>query len=297
MRAAILLVACLGFGLSVRALAADTTFGPAGGPPAAQSFNIGKLQLTALHDAQFVIPNDSKTFGVDANPAAVSAVLRAASAPTDRITLSVNALLVRTGRRVLLIDTGIGEKGHGTLLASLGEASVSPKAVTDVLITHSHGDHIGGLLDANGHLAFPKATIRMSSAEWAWLQQQGPAEVVKAISKHVHTFEPGAQIAPGVTSVALGGHTPGHVGYEIASGDARMLDIGDMAHSSIVSLEKPEWGVQFDNDSTLAKTTRRATLTRLAKDQELVYAPHFPFPGVGHIVADGNGFAWKAGVP
>jgi hypothetical protein len=76
-----------------------------------------------------------------------------------------------------------------------------------------------------------------------------------------------------------------------------MLDIGDLAHSSIVSLEKPEWAVQFDNDSTLAKTTRRATLTRLAKDQELVYAPHFPFPGVGHIVAAGNGFAWMAGVP
>jgi hypothetical protein len=76
-----------------------------------------------------------------------------------------------------------------------------------------------------------------------------------------------------------------------------LLDIGDLAHSSIVSLEKPEWTVQFDNDSTLAKTARRATLTRLAKDQELVYAPHFPFPGVGHIVADGDGFAWKAVAP
>ena len=288
------LVACLGLGLSIGVPAADSTFGPAAVTPAAHSFNIGKLQLTALHDAQFIFPNDGKTFGVDSTPAAVGAVLRTAGAPTDRITLSVNSLLVRTGRRVLLIDTGIGAK---PLIASLGEASVSPKAVTDVLITHSHGDHTGGLVDENGHLAFPKATIRMSSAEWAWMQQKGPAEVVKAISKHVHTFEPGAQIAPGVTSVALGGHTPGHVGYEIVSGDSRLLDIGDLAHSSIVSLEKPAWTVQFDNDSALAKTTRRATLTRLAKDQELVYAPHFPFPGVGHIVADGDGFAWKAAAP
>ena len=288
------LVACLGLGLSIGVPAADSTFGPAAVTPTAHSFNIGKLQLTALHDAQFIFPNDGKTFGVDSTPAAVGAVLRTAGAPTDRITLSVNSLLVRTGRRVLLIDTGIGAK---PLIASLGEASVSPKAVTDVLITHSHGDHTGGLVDENGHLAFPKATIRMSSAEWAWMQQKGPAEVVKAISKHVHTFEPGAQIAPGVTSVALGGHTPGHVGYEIVSGDSRLLDIGDLAHSSIVSLEKPEWTVQFDNDSALAKTTRRATLTRLAKDQELVYAPHFPFPGVGHIVADGDGFAWKAAAP
>jgi glyoxylase-like metal-dependent hydrolase (beta-lactamase superfamily II) len=288
------LVACLGLGLSIGVPAADSTFGPAAVTPAAHSFNIGKLQLTALHDAQFIFPNDGKTFGVDSTPAAVGAVLRTAGAPTDRITLSVNSLLVRTGRRVLLIDTGIGAK---SVIASLGEAGVSPKAVTDVLITHSHGDHIGGLVDENGHVAFPKATIRMSSAEWAWMQQKGPAEVVKAISKHVHTFEPGAQIAPGVTSVALSGHTPGHVGYEIVSGDSRLLDIGDLAHSSIVSLEKPEWTVQFDNDSTLAKTARRATLTRLAKDQELVYAPHFPFPGVGHIVADGDGFAWKAVAP
>ena len=288
------LVACLGLGLSIGVPAADSTFGPAAVTPAAHSFNIGKLQLTALHDAQFIFPNDGKTFGVDSTPAAVGAVLRTAGAPTDRITLSVNSLLVRTGRRVLLIDTGIGAK---SVIASLGEAGVSPKAVTDVLITHSHGDHIGGLVDENGHVAFPKATIRMSSAEWAWMQQKGPAEVVKAISKHVHTFEPGAQIAPGVTSVALSGHTPGHVGYEIVSGDSRLLDIGDLAHSSIVSLEKPEWTVQFDNDSTRAKTARRATLTRLAKDQELVYAPHFPFPGVGHIVADGDGFAWKAAAP
>ncbi len=294
MRTATWLLACLGLGLSIGVPAADSTFGPAAVTPAAHSFNIGKLKLTALHDAQFVFPNDGKTFGVDSTPAAVGEVLRSANAPTDRITLSVNSLLVRTGRRVLLIDTGIGAKA---LIASLGEAGVSPKAVTDVLITHSHGDHIGGLLDENGHLAFPKATIRMSSAEWAWMQKNGPAEVVKAISAHVHTFEPGAQIAPGVTSVALGGHTPGHCGYEIASGDSRLLDIGDVAHSSIVSLEKPEWTVQFDNDSALAKTTRRAILTRLAKDQELVYAPHFPFPGVGHIAADGSGFAWKAAMP
>jgi glyoxylase-like metal-dependent hydrolase (beta-lactamase superfamily II) len=286
----------VGLGLSIGARAADT-FGPASAPPAAISFRVGAIELTALHDAQYVVANDGKTFGGDVSPTAVGDVLRTAGAPTDRITLSVNALLVHTGRRVLLIDTGLGERVHGALLASLGEAGVSPKAVTDVLITHSHGDHIGGLVDANGHLAFPKATIRMASAEWAWMQKQGPAEVVKAISTHVRTFEPGVRVAPGITSVALEGHTPGHVGYEIVSGDSRLLDIGDVAHSSIVSLEKPQWTVQFDNDSALAKSTRRATLARLAQDQELVYAPHFPFPGVGHIVADGDGFAWKAGVP
>jgi glyoxylase-like metal-dependent hydrolase (beta-lactamase superfamily II) len=291
------IVALVGLGLASGAACAENGFGVLPVPPAAKSFNVGTIKLTALHDAQYVVPNDGKTFGVGVDPAAVGDVLRAAGAPTDRISLSVNALLVRTGRRVLLIDTGMGSMAHGSLVASLHEDGVSPKAVTDILLTHSHGDHIGGLLDANGGLEFPKATIRMASVEWSYMQKSGPAKAVAAISGHVRTFEPGAQIAPGVTSVALAGHTPGHVGYEIVSRGSRLLDIGDLAHSSIVSLQKPEWAVQFDHEDAVAKTTRLATLTRLAKDQELVYTPHFPFPGVGHIVAQGSGFAWKAGIP
>ena len=284
--------ALLSLGLSVGVGAAET-FGPLPVPPAAHSFSVGKLQLTTLHDAQYVVPNDGKTLGVGIDPATMSALLRAAGAPTDRITLSVNALLVRTGHRLVLIDTGLGPKAHGCLLGSLAEAGVKPTAVTDVLITHSHGDHVGGLLDASGQLAFPKATVRMTSAEWAFMQTKGSPEVAKVISSHVKTFEPGAQVAPGITAIALKGHTPGHVGYEITSGDARLLDIGDLAHSSIVSLQKPQWSLQFDTDDAVAKATRATELKQLATDQELVFAPHFPFPGVGHIAVAGDGFAWQ----
>lgn len=296
MRSTLMLFALVGVGLVGAARAGDG-FGPASVPPAAKSFHLGALQLTALHDAQFVVPNDAKIFGADVGAPAVSEVLRAAGAPTDRLTLSVNALLVRTGRRLLLLDTGLGPEAHGSLLASLGVAGVAPSSVTDVLITHSHGDHVGGLLDAQGALAFPKATIRMASAEWVFLQKQGPAKLVSAIQAHVKTFEPGATIAPGVTAVALEGHTPGHVGYEIVSGKARLLDIGDLAHSYIVSLSKPQWTMGFDSDSVAAKTTRQTRLGALAKEQELVFAPHFPFPGVGHIVMSGDAFAWQPGLP
>ena len=104
-------------------------------------------------------------------------------------------------------------------------------------------------------------------------------------------------MAPGIRSVALPGHTPGHVGYEVVSGKQRLLDIGDMAHSSVLSLKKPSWTMGFDSDSGLAKATRRATLTQLAKDQEWVFSPHFPFPGVGHIATEGDGFRWVPGTP
>jgi glyoxylase-like metal-dependent hydrolase (beta-lactamase superfamily II) len=280
----------LGMAVSVNAAVA---YGPTTVAPAAHEFTLGKLKLATLHDAQFVFPNDGKTLGVGVDTSETTDLLRKAGAPTDRITLSVNALLVRMGHRVVLLDTGLGPKAHGELLGSLHEAGVKPTAVTDVLITHSHGDHVGGLVDADGHLAFPKATIRMSSAEWAFMQSKGSPELVKAISKKVHTFEPGAQVMPGIKSVALNGHTPGHMGYEISSGSERLLDIGDMAHSSIISLAKPQWTVQFDTDDTTAKGTRSGTLKQLASDQELVFSPHFPFPGVGHVEAAGDGFAWK----
>jgi glyoxylase-like metal-dependent hydrolase (beta-lactamase superfamily II) len=286
-------------GLVITAAAgADEGFGPVAIAPASQSFKVGKLQLTALHDAQFVAHNDAKVFGVDAGPAAVGELLKGKGLPDDRITLSVNVLLVRTGHRVILLDSGLGPKGHGALLASLKDAGVSPEAVTDVVITHTHGDHVGGLVGEGGALEFPKAVIRMAAAEWAWMKgQQAAADLVKAIGPRVETFTPGKAIAPGVTPVALDGHTPGHVGYEIVSGRQRLLDIGDLAHSSVVSLQKPEWTMGFDADPVVAKATRKATLARVAKDQELVFAPHFPFPGVGHVATDGSAFSWKPGTP
>ncbi len=265
--------------------------------PAARSFRVGALSVTALHDAQIVVPNDGKTFGLGVDPRTVGNVLRSAGAPADRITLSVNALLVRTGHRLILIDTGLGPQQHGVLIRSLELAGVSPGDVTDVLITHPHPDHVGGLLDAQGHLAFPNAKIRIASTAWDWMQQKVPPAMITAVAAHVHTFQPGASIAPGIVSVALPGHTPGHVGYEIVSGHSRLIDIGDLAHSSIVSLARPRWAIEFDNDQALGRQTRGKTLAALARAHEWVFAPHFPFPGVGHIAAAGSGFAWQPGLP
>lgn len=294
MRTATLLVLLLGLGLAT-GVRADPEFVQVA--PAARSFHVGALSLTALHDAQIVVANDGKTFGVGVDTDAVGNALRAAHAPTDRITLSVNALLVRTGRRLILIDTGLGPRYHGALIGSLKLAGASPGDVTDVLITHPHPDHIGGLLDARGRLAFPDATIHMGSAAWAWMKQKVTPAMVATVAPRIRTFEPGATVTPGIRSIPLPGHTPGHSGYEVISGHSRLIDIGDVAHSSIVSLAHPEWAIQFDNDSAVAAHTRRKTLADLAKNGEWVFAPHFPFPGVGHIVAADPGYGWKPGLP
>ncbi|MBY2919721.1 MBL fold metallo-hydrolase [Rhizobium leguminosarum] len=261
--------------------------------PDTKAFKIGSLDVVALHDAQFVLPNDIKIFGIGHTPEEVGEILKAAGAPTDTVTLSVDALLVREPKRVVLIDTGVG----GALQQSLDQAGTKPEEITDVLITHSHPDHMGGLVK-DGKLAFPEATIRMSAAEWAFAKKNTQlAEIVKVINSHVKTFKPGAKIGPNITSVGLKGHTPGHVGYQIASGKAMLFDIGDTVHSSIISLVKPEWAVGFDNDEKGGEKNRIDTLKKLAKSNELVFTPHFPFPGVGHIQADGDHFKWEASVP
>ena len=259
--------------------------------PEARAFHIGTFQAWSLRDLTNVVPNDNSVIGQGQTPAEVAAVLKAAGQPTDHITLAIDALLVKTGDRVVLIDTGMGPKAQGVLMGSLAKAGVTPDQITDVLITHSHPDHIGGLLTADGTPAFPKAVVRMTDAEWASVQANPQqAAFVAAIGAQVHPFAGGSEVLPGITSVVLKGHTPGHTGYEIVSGTAKLLDIGDLAHSSVVSLAKPEWAMGYDSDKPAGEATRRAELTTLAKSGETIFAPHFPFPGTGVIKVKGDGF-------
>ena len=271
---------------------------PAQVAPAAQSFRLGRFQLAALRDADNVVDNDGRTFGVGVATAEVGKVLAKAGAPADTLALSVDALLVKAPGRVMLFDTGLGPGVHGVLLASLAQAGVSPEQVTDVFITHSHGDHVGGLATADGRLAFPHAVVHMSAREWAWMRTKTPpSALVALIAPKVQTFEPGAMVAPGVTSVALYGHTPGHTGYRIESDGERLFDVGDVSHSSIVSLARPDWVIQYDTDPALGRTERQDVLRSLAASHERVFAPHFPFPGVGRIVATADGYRWAPDLP
>ena len=257
-------------------------------------FSIGALQAYSLRDGGMTILNDNKALGVGRTPQEVSALLTAAGQPGDTISLGIEPLLIRDGDRLVLIDTGTGpQMGAGKLRASLTAAGFRPDQVTDILISHSHGDHVGGLVNAAGELAFPNATIRMSAAEWTAAQGYAPAKaLVKAITPKVQTFEPGAVVAPGITSVAINGHTPGHVGYEIVSGSDTLLYIGDAMHSSIISVQRPEWANAWDEDGPTAVASREALMERAASQNLRLYAGHFPWPGVGRIQRRNDGFVW-----
>lgn len=266
--------------------------------PGAKSVKLGAIAISVLRDGGLAIPNDGSVFGLNANPAAVAKTLREAGAPTDKIRLDIDTLLIRMGRRLVLVDAGYGPAGHGVVRESLALVGVSPDDITDILITHAHPDHVGGLVDAQGRSAFPKAAIRMSAKEWAFMKSEADARaIVAAVGAQVRTFEPGRPVLPGILPLALPGHTPGQVGYEITSQGHKLVDIGDTVHSSIVSLAKPDWTIAWDSDKQEGVRTRRQELRRLAATHELMFAPHFPFPGVGRIEQAGEGFRFKPELP
>lgn len=261
-----------------------------------QPIRVGQLQAVALKDGDIVLDN-----AAGASPwtdtAGVTQLL--GEDGDGRIHLSIQPLLVRDGERVVLIDTGAGG-GMGTankLPASLSAAGVQPAQITDILISHGHGDHVGGLV-VKGALAFPNAAIRISEPEWTALKADPEVTaLIPVITPKVQTFAFGSQVTPSITAVALTGHTAGHTGYEIVSGDDRLLYIGDAMHSSIISVQHPEFVNDWDFNSDAAVATRQNLLERGATQSLRVYGVHFPFPGIGQIERRGEGFVWVPGAP
>lgn len=290
-------IAALTLGLACGAPGAFAQDSVATGP-AIKNFKLGGFEMSVLRDGGLTIPNDGSIFGLHENPAAVAKVLTSAGAPPDKIRLDIDALLIRMPGHLVLVDAGYGPAGHGVVQQSLALAGFSPADITDILLTHAHPDHVGGLVDAQGQSAFPQALIRMSAKEWTFMQNQaGTRAIAAAVKAQVKTFDPGLPVLPGITPVALPGHTPGHVGYEIASQGHEIIDIGDVVHSAIVSLAKPEWTIKWDSDKPEGVKTRRQELQRLTDRHELMFAPHFSFPGVGRIEHADGGFRFQPALP
>ena len=256
-------------------------------------FAIGSLHAAALKDAAFSPANDNRTLATNQSKADVDALLTAEGLATDVLELSVQPLIVRTADRVLLFDTGNGPSGM--LSASMATAGVEAGAVTDIFISHSHGDHVGGLVGANGGLAFPNAAIHISANEWAAMQANAQlASLVTTVTTRVATFEPGAELTPGVRAVDIQGHTPGHSGYLITPGQAPLLYLGDTMHHSVISVQRPDWTIAFDGNAPLAQESRKALLSSSAASGQRVYAVHFPFPGLGRFENRAGTFVWVA---
>lgn len=293
-------------GLSANAAAAAAA--PAPPAPQFQRFRIGSYDAVALKDGELQMPVDGKSFVLGQSNEAVAAALKAGGAPADHFEFSIQPLLVHAGKHLLLFDTGVGNwygDIGGKLPDSMKAAGETPKNVTDIFISHAHGDHIGGLITPAGALAFPNATIHMSAPEWKWLsgltEDQAKNMAIQHVSAFVSTikpkvvpFQPGSNLLPGVVkAVELKGHTPGHSGYLIGSGPESVLLFGDAMHSSVISVGKPSWLVAFDSDQQLASATRVKLVNDSAASGQRLYSEHFPFPGIGKIVRTKDGTLWQ----
>jgi glyoxylase-like metal-dependent hydrolase (beta-lactamase superfamily II) len=271
-------------------------------------YKIGNYELTAISDGVWNRPIDDK-FVRNADPANVRKAMAEAFMPaTGTLPIPFTTLLVNTGSKLILIDTGSGGQiatTAGSFDANLAAAGVSPKAIDIVVISHFHPDHINGIKTKDDARVFPKAEIKVPAPEWAYWIEDGNLSAASAdlkpyflnarrifrnIAKDVTRFEPGAEVAPGIVSIAAPGHTPGHTAFSIESAGQSMLVLSDTTNHPKLFVRHPEWQPIFDMDGDLAVTTRKKLLDRAAADKMLVQGYHFPFPASGHIAKSGNGY-------
>jgi glyoxylase-like metal-dependent hydrolase (beta-lactamase superfamily II) len=229
----------------------------------------------------------------------------------DTVQTSVNGYLINTGSKLVLVDTGAaGLFGPtaGNLLANLKASGYQPEQVDEVYITHMHPDHVGGLL-ADGKPAFPNAIVRADQHDADfWLSQatmeKAPKEVqgffqgaMASLNPYVAAgkfkpFDGEAELVPGVRSFAARGHTPGHSIYAVESKGQKLVLWGDLMHVAAVQFPQPQVTISFDNDSKSAAIQRKKAYADAAKGGFLVAGAHLPFPGIGHIRAEGRGYIW-----
>jgi glyoxylase-like metal-dependent hydrolase (beta-lactamase superfamily II) len=282
-------------------------------PPAAAvtagiyRYKIGSYELTALYDGIWYRPITDK-FIHNAPFAEVEHALDTAFMPHDKLATPFTTLIVNTGKRLVLIDTGTGGQiaaSAGVLRDNLAAASIDPKAVDAIVISHFHPDHINGIKDKDNNLIFANAEIMVPAPEWAyWMDDANlnaaPADlkltflnqrrIFSDIARQVTQFEPGKEVAPGIVTLPAAGHTPGHTVFAIHSGDASLLVLSDTAQHPAVFARHPDWQAAFDIDGAAAVATRKKIFDRAAADRMLVTGYHFPFPACGHLIKTASGY-------
>jgi glyoxylase-like metal-dependent hydrolase (beta-lactamase superfamily II) len=274
--------------------------------PGAQRFRVGDRAVTALLDGAFPIDR-ALLANVDAE--GYEAAMRAGYHDPAGYLTAVNAFAVDGPDGVALIDAGSGQAmgpDFGRIPANLEAAGIAAEDVTTLVATHLHPDHVGGAILEDGSARFPDAELVVHAADrdfWTdtAIRDGAPEEfrpffdlasaVVEAYGDRLRIVEGEEEVAPGLATMPLPGHTPGHMGVMLdGGGEAGLLLWGDIVHVPPVQLAMPEVTITFDTDQARAAETRAALLDRVAADRLMIAGAHMTFPGLAHIEAAGEGY-------
>jgi glyoxylase-like metal-dependent hydrolase (beta-lactamase superfamily II) len=283
-------------------------------PEGSHRYDVGSIRCTVLTDGYASYPLN--WFFPDADTQSLTGALRHHGLPEERILSPYTCLLIETGSRIILVDTGGGPSAitSGAIGARLEMAGVRLQDVDTVVLTHAHPDHIGGAIGARGRPTFPNACYLISELEQEfWMtpradlrgmqlpdtvkssMQATARRCLAALHFQLELIDRETEIAPGVRAIPAPGHTPGHLALLVASGGDQLLNLGDAAVHPL-HLEEPLWQNGFDLAGARALTTRQSLLERAAADDMHLMAFHFPFPSVGRIAARSQGgWDWSPG--
>jgi glyoxylase-like metal-dependent hydrolase (beta-lactamase superfamily II) len=274
-------------------------------------FNLGDTEITVLSDGYFDFPVDDhlewRAFNVDSERRAK--YFRSRLVPADHTPLQMSPILIDTADRRTLVDPGVGAHEEspptgGRLGPSLAAAGVAPESIDAVILTHFHADHWAGLFHSQPLApAFRNAEVLISEREFEfWTGDEAAPQPehqvararlgLGALEDRVRTIRSDEEVSTGIRSIPSPGHTPGHIAFGVEAGGHELLIVGDALVFTHVSFEHPEWQLGHDVDREEAARSRRILLDRAATDEMLILGFHFPFPGLGYALRQGDAYRW-----
>jgi glyoxylase-like metal-dependent hydrolase (beta-lactamase superfamily II) len=281
--------------------------------PGFYRYKVGSIECTSINDGARTFPlPDTWVTNVSKDQAIAAA--EAAYMPKGMVTVPFNPQLINSGGKLILLDCGNGisafdaTKGQaGRLMQNLAAAGIDPKSIDVVLMSHLHPDHTNGIRAADNSMAFPNAEIMVPAKDWDfWMSDDNAAKaesnpmmknyfanvkkIYTGIEKKVTKYDWDKEVVPGLTSIGTPGHTPGHTSFALASGNSKILIAADVTNIPEFFLRNPDWHVAYDADPEMAQKTRHKFYDMASAEKATVVGFHFPFPAVGHVEKDGNGY-------